>query len=304
MPRAYQELPLTRRRLGLLLAAPLLAASLPRPILAAETRSASRIVVLDWALAATALALGANVIGVPATDYYRQVAVEPAIPDGTVDIGLLFTPNFELLDELRPDLIVIPPGLAVARPFLSRIAPVASVDLAPDGTASLAAAKAGTLRLGQILGLDGPAHRLIGDMEDMVARAAGQLAFWRSRPILIAMPVDDRHLTLFGPGSLFAEVITALSLTNGLSQGGFWGGRVLAGLEKIAAYPDVTLVLIDPDGDNAVTRAGMKSVFWQALPAARDNRVFRLPPVLENGGIPAAMRLARLLSATLGRGHG
>ncbi len=255
--------------------------------------------VLDWALAATALALGGKVIGVPAIDYYRRTVVEPPMPDDVADVGLLFTPNFELLDQLAPDFIVIPPALRVGEPFLRRIAPTLVVDLARDGDATVTAALEGTGHLADAIDRQPEWDELRSGMERQLQDAAARLAPWRDRPLWIAMPADDRHLTAFGPGSLFADVLNRLGLVNAQKGSGFWRGQATVGLDRIAAVPEASLVLIDADGSNSVSLPEMNGVFWQALPAVREGRIFHLPAVMENGGVPAVMRFSRLLAASL-----
>lgn len=295
---------LTRRRLLALLGGSLIASGSAGSGLAGAGGASSRMAVLDWALAATALALGGNVIGVPAIDYYSRSVVEPPMPDDVVDVGLLFTPNFELLDQLSPDLIVIPPALRIGEPFLQRIAATRVVDLARDGDATIAAAIEGTGHLAEVIDRQSAWVKLRSDMERQLQDAAAQLARWRDRPLWIATSADDRHLTVFGPGSLFADILNRLGLVNAQKESGFWRGQATVGLERIAAVPEAALVLIDADGSNSVSLPGSDSVFWQALPVVREGRVFRLPPVMENGGVPAVMRFSRLLAAGLNGGGG
>ncbi len=270
----------------------------PRPAWAGGLRVAA----LDWALAATAVAVGARVVGVPAVDYYRRAVVEPALPADVVDVGLLFTPNFELLDELRPDLIVIPPGLRAAESLLARIAPVRCVDLAPDGGDALDNAVAATVAFADALGAREGGARLIADMERTFRDAAGALSARRGERFFIAMLADDRHLTLLGPGSLFDDVLGRLGLVNAQREPGLWGGRSVVGLDRLARQPEAGIVLIDADGENLAAPIDPNGVFWRALPAVRAGRVFHLPAVLDNGGAPAARRFATLLAAVLGKG--
>ncbi|OCC05500.1 hypothetical protein BA190_08820 [Labrys sp. WJW] len=274
----------------------------PDDTAALPTMSSPRIVVLDWALAATAVSIGANVIGVPAIDYYRRSAVEPALPSGVVDVGLLFTPNFELLDELKPDLIVIPPALQVAGGLLKRTAPVVTISLEHEGRHSIEAAATATRLLASLLRMPQQGEALIEDTRQHLAQAAAEVARWRGRPFFIAMFADGQHLTLFGPKSLFADVLGALALVNAEEKSGFWGGRIVVGLDRLAGVPDAGIILIDAGDGNAMAQASAGGIFWNSLPAVRDGRVFQLPAILENGGLSAADRFARLLVASLKAG--
>jgi ABC-type Fe3+-hydroxamate transport system substrate-binding protein len=43
-------------------------------------------------------------------------------------------------------------------------------------------------------------------------------------------------------------------------------------------------------------------IFWRSLPAVQGNRVFELPAIADEGGIPAAIRFVRLVSNVLAAG--
>lgn len=76
----------------------------------AEARAYSRVVPLSWELAETFLALGQVPIALPLPDWYRRTIVEPPLPEGVIDVGLLYQPSFTLLQQLRPDLLILTPG--------------------------------------------------------------------------------------------------------------------------------------------------------------------------------------------------
>ncbi|NTF44183.1 ABC transporter substrate-binding protein [Rhizobium rhizogenes] len=282
-----------------LLGGGLIATGFTGEIRAQEKHSPPRIVVLDWALAASALALGANIVGVPAIDYYRQSVIEPPMPDEVTDVGLLFTPNFELLDELAPDLIIIPPSLRIGEPFLQRIAPTVIIDLSHNGDATIASAISGTEQLANAIGQQSTWPALRAVMERQLQDAKVLVSSWHERPLWIATSADDRHLTVFGPGSLFADILDRLGLINAQKDSGFWRGQATVGLDRIAGVPEAGLVLIAADGSNSVSMPSADGVFWQALPPVRDGRIFQLPPVMDNGGVPAIIRFARLLATAL-----
>ncbi len=61
------------------------------------------------------LSLGVAPVGLPAPAWYTSGIVELPLPSGVVDVGLLFQPNYDLLYELRPDLIVVTPTHASVR---------------------------------------------------------------------------------------------------------------------------------------------------------------------------------------------
>jgi len=123
---------LSRRRLLLASATMLLpGASFGTPL-------ASRVACFDWALAETLLALGIPPIGVVAANDWSRFVVEPALPTQTADLGLQQEVNFELLAELRPDLILLSPFLANFEPQLRKIAETMSLSVYDDNGPPLA----------------------------------------------------------------------------------------------------------------------------------------------------------------------
>ncbi|MDE1995161.1 MAG: ABC transporter substrate-binding protein [Rhizobiaceae bacterium] len=273
---------------------------MPRSAHAGENSSdAKRIVTFDWGLTATALDLGANVVGLPSIEYYNLTTVEPPLPADVVDVGLLFTPNFEFLDELAPDAIVIPPALSYTAPLLERIAPTFAIDINGTGEDVLAAARKGTGRLAEKLGLAAAADDLYRSCEATLDRARDRAEAWHNRPFYIASFADDRHLTTFGRGSLFHDVLGRLSLRNALGNRTMFGGRVVIGMEELAAFPDAAILLLSGGGNNSVPTGSAAGIFWRSLPAVRRGHVFELPAILEDGGLPSASRFARLAGNAL-----
>ncbi|MDF1747534.1 MAG: iron-siderophore ABC transporter substrate-binding protein, partial [Alphaproteobacteria bacterium] len=100
------------------------------------TDNAERLVVLDWGLVETVLALGVVPLGVPAPDWYDRYVGEAEMPPDVSDVGLLFAPNFEMIQMLAPARILITPGLTGAKSMLGRIAPTDIISIyRPDGSA-------------------------------------------------------------------------------------------------------------------------------------------------------------------------
>ncbi len=282
------------RRHFLRLAASLLLAAAARP---ARASAGLRIVTFDWPLTATALSLDADVVGLPSPEYYNLSTVEPALPANIVDVGLLYTPSFEILDELHPDLIIIPPDLAYAAPMFSRIAETAIIDLSGSGDDPLGAARAGTSALADRLHLTGAGAALSARYDAALAAAHPALSALRQGTVLIGSFADDRHLTVYGQDTLLGRVLADLGLANALAGMDGANGRSIIGVERLARVPDAAILLLANGGNNAVPENSAVGIFWQALPAVREKRVTALPAVLEDGALPAAIRLCHLLTA-------
>jgi len=269
------------------------------PALGQSNNRRQRIVTFDWALTATALTLGANVVGLPSIDYYRITTVEPPVPAGVVDVGLLFTPNFEILDELAPDIIVIPSALNYTAGSLQRIAPTIVVDLYRGDPDPIRAAVSATVQLAEKLDLKEAAAALVARTDQTLAASKEATKGWQDKPFFVGTFADERHLTIFGAGSLYDAVLKRLSLRNAAEGKSMLNGRAVVGIEELSRRPDAAILLFPQGGNNAVPANSAAGIFWQSLPAVRDERVFWLSPTLEDGGLPATIRFARLVAAAL-----
>ncbi|MCP1610926.1 iron complex transport system substrate-binding protein [Azospirillum lipoferum] len=257
-----------------------------------------RVAVLDWGLAASCVALGCVPVGVPAPSWCTRYVGDPALPAGVTDVGLLFTPNFELLQELKPDAILITPGLEVMRGPLERVAPVFAVALDRPGAGVLERAGSETRRLAAFLGLEAAAEALAARAEATLEQAAHELAPLTDRSVCLVNILDQRHVNVFGASSLHHAVLNRLGLRNAWGGEPVMGEFVAVGLERLAAVPDARLINVALGGFGRL-KAMAANPFWQALPFSREGRTHEIGSVLGSAGLPAVERLARLLSAAL-----
>jgi ABC-type Fe3+-hydroxamate transport system substrate-binding protein len=273
-----------------------------------------RIVTMSWELTETLLALGVTPIGTSLPDWYRSTVVAPLLPASVVDIGLLYQPNFDVLQMLDPDLFLITPGHAPAKASLERLAPTLTLAAfmsspAPyqalcDETAELAARLQRPARATALI--EAAAHTV----EDVRLRL-GTRAALTAAPVIVADLVDDRHLRVYGRGSLFDEMLAKLGVvnavhprigTNGTNAGaGVWAteaGFALVPLQRLVEARQASLLLVGPVA--APMRAALeRNAIWRALPAVRNKRVVTLPVIAPYGGLVSMQRFARAVDAAL-----
>lgn len=291
----------TRRHfLGLACSGAAAALALPRSSMGAVralSGTAPRIVVLDWGLTEVALSLGVVPVGVSRPPWYRLLDGHPPLPESVTDTGLLFQPNFEVLQTLRPELIVVTPWHQPLVAELERIAPVLVVPMFGAGLDVLLTVRDATRRLGTVLGRGIVADSLLASAERRFAQAASALAGFRAlgRPVLLLRPIDARQMTVFGPKSLFGGVLRELGLDNA------WQGAVDpqgSGRADLAALADSggaqAMTVGTPPG---VAAELAKSPLWRALPFVRERRVGALGAVASFGGLVSAMRFAEEFTA-------
>lgn len=257
-----------------------------------------RIAIIDWALLETALALGIVPAAASELIQYRSLVIEPTMPDGVADLGLRGSPNFEMLRQIGPDLIVISQFYDTQRPQLERIAPVLSLPVYEAGTPPYALVEDSTLKLGQALGIADEAGAYVDETTREIGTRREALARHRDRPVFVVNLGDSRHFRAFGGDSMFGDVLGRLGLANAWTDTTSYSAAAPVGIEALARVPQAGIVVVDPSPPE-VARGLPRNAIWNALPAVRDGRVATIAPVSHFGGLPSARRFARLIEAAI-----
>ncbi|MFG1214282.1 iron-siderophore ABC transporter substrate-binding protein [Xanthobacter flavus] len=265
-----------------------------RPVRAAS----QRVATLDWALLETLLAMGIVPVAAAELVLFRQVAVEPEVPARVADLGLRGLPNFEALARAEPDLIFNSAYYVAAEPKLRLVAPVETLSIYARGGRPYDRAEEAAIRIGAATGWPEAAQELIAVTRDGLAGHRATLAQHASRPLLVINLGDARHFRVFGPDSMFGEVIARLGLANAWTEPTSYAASAPIGLEALARFADATLVILPPVPPDA-HRLLPQSAVWSALPSVRENRVLLLGSMNPFGGLPTAARFARLLTQAL-----
>ncbi|MBY6029194.1 iron-siderophore ABC transporter substrate-binding protein [Halomonas sp. DP8Y7-1] len=265
--------------------------------LSASCLASPRIASLDWTLAETLVALEAPPMALAQTDDYESwVGLEA--PAQSVDIGLRTQPNLELLADLNPDAIVISPMFANLAPRLSAIAEVKQFSMYSGDGDFWNEALTLTRELGELVGRQVEAERLIASSEAHIAQIADRLPE-DTRPLLLIQFMDERHVRLFGDHSLYQAVIERMGLTNAWTGTTNVWGFSLIGIEQLANYPQARIVVVEPYVAG-VREALADSGLWRHLGSVKRNDVVTLPPVWSFGALPSANRFASKLGEALG----
>ena len=274
---------------------------------AASPAAPHRIVTMNWELTETLLALGVAPIGTPLPDWYRSTIVAPPLPPEVADIGLLYQPNFDVLQMLDPDLFVITPGHAPAKPSLERLAPTITLGAYMSSPAPYQALCDETAELAARLQRRASAAALIDDAArttDAVRARLDARPALSAAPVIVADLVDDRHLRVYARGSLFDEMLAKLGVANAAhprTGKGAWptqAGFALVPLQRFVDAQQASLLLVGPVA--APMRAALgRNAIWQALPAVREKRVATLPVIAPYGGLVSMQRFAHAVAAAL-----
>lgn len=281
------------RRAFLTAAGILLAAGLP---LRAE--AGPRLAAIDWAMLETATALGHMPVAAAELIRFRADVGVPAIPDTVTDLGLRGAPNFELLQLVRPTLILSSPYYTRYQARMEAIAPVLSLPFYQPGAAPLPKAMDALDALARQIGDPAAGGRARARADAHLDRLAARVARHADRPLALVDIGDARHLRAFGFDSLFGSTLTHIGLRNAWSEATAFSFLAPVPLERLADMPDARLVIagpIPPQAQGALSRSRL----WQALPQVAQGRVHHLPRMNAFGGVPAALRFGDLLARAL-----
>ncbi|WP_058379574.1 ABC transporter substrate-binding protein [Pandoraea norimbergensis] len=266
---------------------------------ATEAGKTPRVVVMDWGLGAQILALGVVPVGMSRPPWYRALAGTPEMPPSVVDTGLLFQPNFEVVQALRPDLIVVTPLHAPLFDSLSRIARVFVAPAAHRHEDGYLLARRRVQALGEALARPAAATRLIEQTDARLTTLRTRIAQHgaANRPVYLITPIDTRLTAVFGSESVFGGTLNALGLTNAWRRPSDTEGMAQVDYTQIGGDASARAMLIG-SSPQVVKMLG-QSPLWQALPFVHGGRMSTLPMMLPTGGTPTALRLADALTAAL-----
>ena len=260
-----------------------------------------RIVTLYQGATDTAIALGIEPVGV--VDSWIQRPSYRYLRDdlqGIAHVGLETQPSLEDIAWLQPDLIIATQHRhEPVKGLLAEIAPTVALRTTYDFKATLAL-------LGRASGRQARARQLLREWNARVADFRARIddaVAWPQEAAVIEFKSDHARIYYDGfAGSILDELGFARPPSH--RDRNTWGIK-LTNRESIPAMEaDVLFVMMDAD-DPAVVRTWQRwssHPLWQALTAAREDRVYRVDPVIWNlgGGLIAAHRLLDDLYAHYG----
>lgn len=154
----------------------------------------SKVVTYDLATLDTLRMLGVRVAGVPELKYPLSLAQFSQAPKA----GTLFEPNYEALNKLQPDLVIVAGRSQPKYADVARVAP--TIDLTVDNTRLLDSVKKNTLSLAGLFNKTEQAKIEIGKVDEAIAalrtKASG------AGKGLIVLTTGGR-ISAYGPGSRF-----------------------------------------------------------------------------------------------------
>ena len=257
------------------------------------------VLVFDLAALDTLDVLGIPVAGVP--DFKLPGVLTKYASDDYAKIGSLFEPDFEAVNALRPDLIIVGGRSAPKYEALSKIAP--TIDLSTDPNAFMESVARNARTIGRVFGKEDEAEALLtklnSSMADLRKRTAG------IGTGLVVLTTGNR-MSVFGPASRF-----------GILHTGFGFAPAVTGLDSaihgeaisfefiLEANPDWLLVV---DRDAAIGRGSAAKILDNDLVAQtkawKQDHVIYLDPTrwyLIGGGLRALQQSADFVAGEIAK---
>lgn len=283
--------PLRRRLLTALALSPLL---FSLPSRATGLPDITRIAALEWLPIELLIALGVMPQAVADVHNYNLWVQEPRLPDSVIDVGQRTEPNLELLQQLKPSLILLSKGYGPSPQKLQPIGPTMEFGFNDGSGKPLTVGKNSLLQLAQRLGLEVRATQHLQQFDAFMLEARNRLAAYRQQPLLLFSLLDPRHVLVIGQKSLFQEVMDQLGIENAWQgETNFWGTSVV-GIERLATIKNARAIYLD-HGNQAMMDKVSQTPLWQALPFIRQGQLRQMPAVWFYGATLSAMRFCRLL---------
>ncbi|WP_353499808.1 ABC transporter substrate-binding protein [Vibrio chaetopteri] len=251
-----------------------------------------RVVVLDWALAESVLALGVNPIASADVKGYQDWVGSPNMPSDVTDVGSRREPNLELIASLKPDLILMSGHLAPAYEKLNAIAPTLVMSIYNDKKQPYENAKSLVSTLGEVFDREDQAQQLVDETSQKLSQNGQQVAkMTNGKPFIMVRFIGDKHVRVHSTGSLMNDTISAMSLDNSWQGPTNSWGFSSASVEQLAQYQDSNVLIFGPLSDAEQAQLN-GSPLWAAMAFSRENRVKIVPKVWTFGSLVAMQRLS------------
>lgn len=256
------------------------------------------IVSPDWGNAATLTAMGYPPIATGDIRVWDRWVGTPKLPTSTIDLGIRYQPNAELVAQLPVDLVVDNFFYEHARNLYGSV-PSESVMFAAKGdTATWSDYTQPTRKLGKLIDEPVVAENYIAKSQKDIKLASERLQqrYPKVEKFAVVQFTDANNMRMYVKNSLFQPALRQMGKElDALGKGNQWGFVPIRMGDLAQLDDDVCLLIIDPL--SPITRAEIKdSLVWQRLGYGDERCVGELPPIWIYGGMSSLVGLANNLS--------
>lgn len=249
-------------------------------------KNPKRVVALDFASLEMLDLLGVEVVGVPKTSMPEQLSKYKDDPS-VVDLGNLKEINFELLNELQPDVIFISGRMLEAYDEISKIAPAVYTEI--DYTQYLNSLKKITQMYATIFDASDVTQKAMQSLEDDINDLKSKVATTDKRALIVLH--NKGRFSAYGKNSRFGIIHDVFGVKQAVQdlEAGRHGQRVSNEFIQ-NANPDY-LYIIDRSAvvdKSATNKEEIENQLIQQTNAYKNGKIIYLDPevwYLSGGGI-------------------
>lgn len=169
-------------------------------------KNPQRVIVFDLGILETLNELDIEVIGVPKS--FLPEHLNQYKSDDVADVGSSKEPNFENVNSLAPDIILIAPRLEVAYDELSKIAPTICLEInAQDYMGSF---KENTMTLATLFGKEEIAEEKLSKIDEKVKIAQEKIGDNDKKGLILLY--NNGRFSAYGPHSRFGFIHDVLNI--------------------------------------------------------------------------------------------
>ena len=260
---------------------------------------APRVAALSWEATEHLLMLDVTPLTVADAGDYRAWVVRPTLAEGVPSSGSRLEPNLELLAELQPELIVIPPVLEDIRPLLERIAPVQVYQGFSQQHDNQQVQREAFLDLARSLGREALAEQRLQAMDVYLAqwRERLQAHYAEHLPAVTVIRFSSPTAAFInGPNSMPQHALALLGLQPALDLAPSPWGITQVPITALGRIEEGVVLHIEPFAQEAQLFA---SPLWQAMPFVREQRFAAMPSTWTYGGVFSLQYLAEAIGEAL-----
>ena len=250
-------------------------------------KSPKTVAVLDWSTLDTMTTLGIEAQGIPQSNILPPM-LEQYADARFVRVGTLFEPDYEALQNLQPDLIILGRRASGQYPEVAKYGP--TIDLTPDPSDMLGSVVRNTEILGQIFDRQPQAAELTNKLRSSVQQLQALSAEQGSGLTLLT---SGGKVSAFGIGTRFGMIHDVFGVEPAIADLKVGRhGQAVSYEFLLEANPDWLFVM---DRDAAIGREGvaaqqmMDNELVQATEAGAKGQIVYLEPVswylLDNSGL-------------------
>ncbi|THF87955.1 iron-siderophore ABC transporter substrate-binding protein [Deinococcus sp. KSM4-11] len=233
---------------------------------------AKRVVALEYSFLDTLVALGVTPVGGSLGTQGGDRGAPPYLAPrmkGILATGSRAQPSLEAIAAARPDLILA--DAFVHKDLLGQFGKLAPTAAFQSRRGSVDDLNAQTLAIGQLVGREAAARRLLADQASLNAKARAFTK--RGAPTFVAAVITPRTVTVHTDESFVGSYLETLGRTNALKvKDGQTQYEV--SLEGLVALQPQTLVLFTAPDEKPITDTWRTNPLWQKLPAVARGRVY------------------------------